>query len=131
MKIRNVFFLCFFLIGAAFTSKAQIGPIGSCTSTHINPVISTGPVSVLTCQNQTISAYATPHCNATGTYGYKFVITNGSYSKSYVRHSSSWSGTCHDLKCGMNDIKVYYRSSPGGSWQEYAQGGIYLSDCDI
>lgn len=131
MKIRSLFFLCFFLTGAAFTSNAQIGPWPACTTSHTNSVLSTSPVSVLTCQNQTIAAATVAHCNAIGSYGYRFVISNGSYSKSYVTHTPYWSGTCHDLKCGFNQVTVYYRSSPGGPWSQYALGGITLTDCGI
>ena len=130
MKTRSLLFILFFMIGAAFTTNAQLIPGPSCTNSHNNLILSTGTLAVETCQNEPVGAAAIAHCNAIGQYGYRWVIENGSFSRTYVTHTPNWSGTCHDLRVGYNSITLYYRSSPGGTWQQYATGGITLTCVD-
>lgn len=127
---RIFFFIATLSFLGAIGVQAE-GPTGFCTSTT-SFLLTTSPISQLTCSSVTIAAYATPHCNAlTSGNGYRFVITNGSHSVTSIEDTSYWSGTCSDLKCGYNEIKAYYRESLSGPWLEYAVGGITLEDCDF
>lgn len=137
MKIKSLFIFAFLMAAVALTGSVsaevpeEFNP--PCTTSHSSSILTTGTLAVETCQNANVGGFAPAHCDARNNYGYRWVITNSNFpnfSRTYTTNNSNWSGSCHDLREGYNQVTLSYRTNSSDTWVQYALGGITLTCVD-